>query len=283
LIIKKIEDLKKQKINKIKKIRNDKRYLWKVLQSKIISHKLGDKDRIKIETRLKDYDDEEERQINNIIMLKSAFSVIDDMFMKEMENAEKLKRMKFRKLCFNYGIDEKIKDPRELNNFIQNIMNPHKDRTDDISTKNGNSGDNIEDLVNTLYKTKKLLDQEQKNELKRRNKTACEFKKANKLLKQRANITESRHSKKDLYETYEDYDYDEESNIIQLKKNPLNRVVQLFGSNNRLDLTSGFDLNSNMSKRKQLISCDSSISYSDEEGLFVDYNAFKSEQYDNKV
>ncbi len=82
---------------------------------------------------------------------------------------------------------------------------------------------------------------------------------------------------------YEDYDYDEESNIIQLKRNPLNRVVQLFGSNNRLDLTSGFDLNSDMSKRKQLISCDSSISYSDEEGLFVDYNAFKSEQYDDKV
>ena len=273
LIIKKIEDLKKQKINKIKKIRNDKRFLWKVLESKIINNKLCDKDRIKIENRLKRFDDEEERQINNIIMLKSAFSVIDDMFMKEMENAEKLKRMKFRKLCFNFGIDDKIKDPRELNTFIQNIMNPHKDRMDEsASSKNANSSNSIEGLVHTLYKTKILLDQEQKKEEKRRKKTASDFLKANKLLKQKVDVTK--------HETYNEYDYDEESNIIQLKSNPLNKVVQLFGSNYNLDLTNNIGLNADISKRKQLMRCDSNMSYSDDEGLFVDYNAFKSEHYD---
>lgn len=273
LIIKKIEDLKKQKINKIKKIRNDKRFLWKVLESKIINNKLCDKDRIKIENRLKHFDDEEERQINNIIMLKSAFSVIDDMFMKEMENAEKLKRMKFRKLCFNFGIDDKIKDPRELNTFIQNIMNPHKDRMDETaSSKNANSSNSIEGLVHTLYKTKILLDQEQKKEEKRRKKTASDFLKANKLLKQKVDVTK--------HETYNEYDYDEESNIIQLKLNPLNKVVQLFGSNYNLDLTNNIGLNADISKRKQLMRCDSNMSYSDDEGLFVDYNAFKSEHYD---
>ena len=47
-----------------------------------------------IEIEIKRLQSEKDRHINNILILKSAFSIIDEMFMKEMENAEKIKKIK---------------------------------------------------------------------------------------------------------------------------------------------------------------------------------------------
>jgi hypothetical protein len=45
------------------------------------------------------------------------------MFVKEMENAETKKTYWYRIWFFcNYGMDEKTKDPRKLNQFIEDIM-----------------------------------------------------------------------------------------------------------------------------------------------------------------
>ena len=48
--------------------------------------------------------------LNEILLLKSAFSIIDEMFIKEMENAELYKKSWFRNifLC-GCGIENKIK------------------------------------------------------------------------------------------------------------------------------------------------------------------------------
>jgi hypothetical protein len=48
------------------------------------------------------------------------------MFIKEMENAELYKKIWFRNifLC-GYGVENKIKDPRTLNPFIVDIMDPY--------------------------------------------------------------------------------------------------------------------------------------------------------------
>ena len=52
--------------------------------------------------------------------------MIDEMFIKEMENAEINKKYWFRRyFCFGYGLKELTKDPRELNDFIKDIMNPY--------------------------------------------------------------------------------------------------------------------------------------------------------------
>jgi hypothetical protein len=52
--------------------------------------------------------------------------MIDEMFIKEMENAELNKKYWFRRyFCFGYGLKELTKDPRELNDFIKDIMNPY--------------------------------------------------------------------------------------------------------------------------------------------------------------
>ena len=84
LIIKKIEDIRKRKINALREVMNRRGYLTAVLTSR----KKKDKSTSTLEQELSNLQKEKERHINNLLLLKSAFSIIDDMFMKEMENAE---------------------------------------------------------------------------------------------------------------------------------------------------------------------------------------------------
>jgi len=125
LIIKKIEDIRKRKINSLKEIKNQKNYLIAVLKSK--------KNRETKNTHIKKIEDEitrliheKEKHIDNLLLLKSAFSIIDDMFIKEMENAEKLKQLKIRRWLFcGFNINETIIDPRKKSKFIENVMDPY--------------------------------------------------------------------------------------------------------------------------------------------------------------
>jgi hypothetical protein len=123
LIIKKIEDIRKRKINSLKEVKNQKNYLVAVLKSKKIKEK---KSSVKVlEIEIDRLIKEKDRHINNLLVLKSAFSIIDDMFIKEMENAEKIKRMTIRRwLCCGFGITEKIVDPRKISQFIEDVMDP---------------------------------------------------------------------------------------------------------------------------------------------------------------
>ena len=124
LIIKKIEDIKKRKINNLKELKNHKNYLTAVLHAK---NKKGKKEAAKkIQKRIMEVYEKKNNYLKEILILKSAFSIIDEMFIKEMENAELYKKIWFRKifLC-GYGIEDKIKDPRKLNPFITDIMDPY--------------------------------------------------------------------------------------------------------------------------------------------------------------
>ena len=71
--------------------------------------------------------------LKQILHLKSAFSIIDEMFIKEMENAELKKKYWFRKyiLC-GFGVKTKIINPTKINKFIREIMTPYADNTNDI-------------------------------------------------------------------------------------------------------------------------------------------------------
>ena len=124
LIIKKIEDIRKRKINALKEVKNQKNYLIAVLKSKKKKEK---KSSIKtLENEIERLIKEKDRHINNLLILKSAFSIIDEMFIKEMENAERVKRMTIRRWVFcGFGIREKIKDPRKISQFIEDVMDPY--------------------------------------------------------------------------------------------------------------------------------------------------------------
>lgn len=237
LIIKKIEDIRKRKINSIKEVKNQKNYLIEVMKSK----KAGGKDEktiLKIETEIKRLQSERDRHINNILVLKSAFSIIDEMFMKEMENAEKYKAMRCRRwLCFGFGVSEKLLDPRESNKFVQDVMNPYKDKIDEdhfasYSKKHNHSND-IAKLVSDLTETKKILTTKRMDEHKRRKQTINDLKKANSLLKENIGITEQIYNKMEVYDKLEKGEYDKikyEENQMAIKLNkPNNNIVRLLG------------------------------------------------------
>ena len=127
LIIKKIEDIRKRKINALKEIKNQKNYLIAVLRSK--------KNKDKKPHIIKSLEDEisrllkeKDKHINNLLILKSAFSIIDEMFIKEMENAEIMKTFAYKisKLfCCNCFMSHKIDDPKKLSKFIELVMDPY--------------------------------------------------------------------------------------------------------------------------------------------------------------
>lgn len=130
LIIKKIEDMKKRKINNYKEVCNYINYIC-YKENIIQSNKKKNNNNLTIceihDLKLKLYDDKR-IILKQILYLKSAFSIIDEMFLKEMENAELRKKYWFRKnfLC-GFGIKKKIVNPTKINKFIKEIMSPYAD------------------------------------------------------------------------------------------------------------------------------------------------------------
>ena len=267
LIIKKIEDIRKRKINSIKEVKNQKNYLIEVLKSKMHKDK-NDKSILKIENEIRRLQTEKDRHINNILILKSAFSIIDEMFMKEMENAELVKKMKVRRwLCFGCGMKDKIVDPREINPFIGEVMNPYKEKNDSYKNKNKDKYDdkikvedsnNVDDFLRDLVNNNKYLKEKQKYEQKRTKKTISDLKKANSILHKNIKLTDNICNNMEYYDKLE---RGEINKTIKLKKIESN-VVKLFPD---AKLKHGYD------------SDKGSISGSDEDNAFVDVDVCKAE------
>lgn len=119
LIIKKIEDIRKRKINALREVMNRRGYLTAVLTSR----RKKDKSTSTLEQELSNLQKEKERHINNLLLLKSAFSIIDDMFMKEMENAEEYTCLR-RIFCWCKP-KEKGGNPKKLSTFVEDVMDPY--------------------------------------------------------------------------------------------------------------------------------------------------------------
>ena len=65
--------------------------------------------------------------IREILVLKSAFSIVDQMFLQEIKNAEVLNQhWLIGSMCCNKALN--IKDPENINKFIMGIMDPFKDK-----------------------------------------------------------------------------------------------------------------------------------------------------------
>jgi len=272
LIIKKIDDITKKKINAIKDLKNEKNYLIEVLKAKRTAGK-DNKIISKIEARITECQQEKKRHENNIVVLKSAFSVIDEMFMKEMENAEKYKSMTFRRwfLC-GFGVKEKITDPRQINRFIEDIMNPYKEKVDENIIKTETN--DIDHLINDLSETKKILKNKRLDELKRRQKTIKDLKKANVLLKENIGITEQIYNKMEVYDKLERGEYDkinyqdnEKEKVIKLNKPK--KIVRLLGIGNDEEEHINLKIHSDEEK--------GNVSDSDNSDPYTDYEVCKKD------
>lgn len=211
LIIKKIEDIRKRKINSLKEIKNQKNYLIAVLKSKKNKEK---KSSVRnLETQIDILIKEKDRHINNLLVLKSAFSIIDDMFVKEMENADKMARMKIRRWLFcGFGVKERIVDPRKISQFIEDVMDPY-----------GRQDKYMEEIKKKEEEENKIKDDDKK--------------KLFKIFKNNKHIVESLYEKMEkgeLYKDIKDYNLDNNSfrfNFFQPKQK-IGNVIKLAGHEN---------------------------------------------------
>jgi hypothetical protein len=201
LIIKKIEDVRKRKINNLKEIYNKKNYFLAVIEAKRKKNKITSVK--KLQKEIKYLYEKKEQYVKDILILKSAFSIIDEMFVKEMENAEILKKNRFRNwfLC-GFGLKEKTKDPRKLNDFIKDLMYPYAS-SDGKEIKTSNEYDKI------------------KKEIDRSNQEY--FDKTNKLIKRNIELSNYIYDKMEKGLNYK------ESTSDKLNLNTIHNVVKLFG------------------------------------------------------
>jgi len=114
-IIKRIEDCKKKSLAHLKNLKNEIRHMNQIIKSE---NQISEKQKI----QLKKLFELKKKLIKEILLLKSAFSVIDQMFHMEIENANILSN--------NWLIHMirplKLQDPLKLNKFIENLMDPFK-------------------------------------------------------------------------------------------------------------------------------------------------------------
>jgi hypothetical protein len=122
-IIKKIEDKKKRAITNLKNIKNEIRFYNKIQEANYNLDATQKKRLISLFNLKKDY-------VKEILVLKSSFSIVDQMFLQEIENAEIIKSSWFRDyFCWKGSIA--LKEPETLNKFISGIMDPFKDKEED--------------------------------------------------------------------------------------------------------------------------------------------------------
>jgi hypothetical protein len=117
-IIKKIEDYRKKTITQLKNVKNEIRYIHSIKKKYSITSS-------KYKTELDQLFLSKKTLVKEILVLKSAFSVIDQMFHREISNAEILRQRWFPELCFHYTT---LQEPQTMNTFIHNLMDPFKNQ-----------------------------------------------------------------------------------------------------------------------------------------------------------
>jgi hypothetical protein len=116
-IIKKIDDIKKRVITNLKNIKNEIRYINK---NRLSNEPPENKQRLVNLFKLK------KEFLKEILLLNSAFSIVDQMFNQEIENAETIKKNWVRRIfCWKRLMP--IKNPLTSNKFISGIMDPYND------------------------------------------------------------------------------------------------------------------------------------------------------------
>jgi len=116
-IIKKIDDCRRKTINSLKEVKNEIRYLH---SETVFCEEHSQSPRVVAAQLLFD---EKKRLVREILQLKSAFSIIDQMFNVEVLNAESVQTWPFT-ICFR---PPKQINPLELNMFVRKLMDPFHD------------------------------------------------------------------------------------------------------------------------------------------------------------
>ena len=128
-IIKKIENLLIEKITKFKVVKNKISYLKACKEQGHYDQNIDDD--------LNKFHEIKMNYIQFVLQLKSSFSVIDQMFLQEVENAE-IKKSFWWRCCKR----KKLVKQEQLNNFVKYILDPFKNSsgTNDLFFHNKSHG-----------------------------------------------------------------------------------------------------------------------------------------------
>jgi len=115
-VIKRIDDQRKKTITDLTNVKNEIRYFIK-LKNTYENDANKDKTKVNVIAQIVIKLFERKRSLlQEIILLKSAFSIIDQMFHKEIKDAEE----KRSSLCYSNNVT----NPEDMNDFIKNLMDP---------------------------------------------------------------------------------------------------------------------------------------------------------------
>jgi hypothetical protein len=128
-VIKRIDDQRKKTITDLTCVKNEIRYfchLKYIYENETTCGKNKDKIKIIANILIKLFK-KKRHLLSEIILLKSAFSIIDQMFHKEIKDAEE----KRSQICCDMFSNNtsKYKNPEEMNDFIRNLMDPFNNCT----------------------------------------------------------------------------------------------------------------------------------------------------------
>jgi hypothetical protein len=132
-IIKRIADQRKKIITDLTNVKNEIRYFThlKYIYETDSTCSPNNSDKIKVIARIVIKLFKKKRQLmREIILIKSAFSIIDQMFHKEIKDGELKRRRPIYNLLF--GDANTYKNPEEMNEFIKNLMDPFNDATSGV-------------------------------------------------------------------------------------------------------------------------------------------------------
>jgi len=135
-VIKKIEDYRYKILTLLKNVKNDIRFLNANNNKKVIEKN--------VYIQINKLFNLKKKLINELLLLQSAFSIIDQMFEQEIKNAEIIKNNFFSFLFFNnhyilslfINEEDKYVKVTNINPFIEKIMNPYKFYENDINIIN---------------------------------------------------------------------------------------------------------------------------------------------------
>ena len=122
-LIKKIDDQKKKILTKLKNVKNEILYVNRDINE---SNSVTEDDKVRIKHLFK----KKQRYINDILLLKSAYAVIDQMFCQEVKNVETIKA----DCCFRWsfvkpkelGYEDYKKKEKSSKNIQKVLLSPEK-------------------------------------------------------------------------------------------------------------------------------------------------------------
>ncbi|MAT79526.1 MAG: hypothetical protein CMD13_02190 [Flavobacteriales bacterium] len=128
-LIKKIDGHRCKTITSLKNTKNEIRFINKL--QKMNKYNVLEQ---RHQSRLDDLYYKKKKYVNQVLILKSAFTSIDQMFNQEIKNAEILRDKSwccYCCICRVCGCDKELQDPETVNMFLYYILHPFEAPTDD--------------------------------------------------------------------------------------------------------------------------------------------------------